>query len=205
MQRPGRLAGYLLLALTAGSLLGGCATPSRMGEPVASPVERRAAIESVTTWEARGRIALKTPDTSGQGNFAWSQTGDRTVLRVAGPFGAGAYEIRWDPEHLTVLSKDGEVAADYTGPDAAQRFLAEHLGWTLPVANARYWLLGLSGPGAPAVETVDAGGLLAALAQDGWDVTYGEYRPQGSISLPRKLAMSGAGSRIRLVIDDWQF
>lgn len=204
MQCSWRLARYLLPALLSAGLMGGCTAPSRIGDvPAADPAARRAAIGSVSTWEARGRIALKTPGTSGQGNFAWLQDGDRTVLRVAGPFGAGAYEIRWEPERLTVLSGRGEVAADYTGPDAARRFLEEQLGWSLPVANARYWLLGLAGPDNSAAETLDASGLLAALVQDGWDVRYGEYRPQGEVVLPRRLDLSSSAGRIRLVIDHW--
>lgn len=203
MHGTGRLAGHLLLVLLTGSLLAGCAAPSRVGVPAASATERRAAIESVSAWEARGRIALKMPGDSGQGNFTWVQDGDLTVLRVAGPFGAGAYEIRWDPARLTVLTNRGEVAADYTGPGAAERFLQEQLGWSLPVANARYWLLGLAGPGTPGVETVAEDGLLAALAQDGWDVSYGEYRPQGRVALPHKLVLSSSAGRIRLVIDHW--
>ena len=206
MRRAGRLARYLLPALVTVGLLGGCAAPSRIGEtPAIDPAGRRAAIASVSTWEARGRIALKTPGTSGQGNFAWLQSGDSTVLRVAGPFGAGAYEIHWEPTRLTVLSGRGEVAADYTGPDAARRFLEEQLGWSLPVANARFWLLGLAGPDTAAVETLDGSGLLAALVQDGWDVSYVEYQPQGAVPLPRKLVLSSTAGRIRLVIDHWDF
>lgn len=205
MLRPVRLATCLLLAVMTGGVLPGCATRERISEPATNPVARRAAIEAVTTWEARGRIALKTPGTSGQGSFSWTQTGDRTVLRVAGPFGADAREIRWDPARLTVLSAKGEVAADYAGPDAAERFLEAQLGWSLPVANARHWLLGLAGPDSPAVETVDGGGLLADLAQDGWQVRYDEYRPQGRIALPRKLVLQSAAGRIRLIIDQWQF
>ena len=156
-------------------------------------------------WEARGRIALKTTGTSGQGSFSWTQTGDQTVLRVAGPFGADAHEIRWGPNRLTVLSGKGEVTADYAGPDAAERFLTEQLGWSLPMGNARHWLLGLAGPGSPAVETLDGRGLLAGLAQDGWEVQYDEYRLQGGIALPRKLVLQSSAGRIRLVIDQWQF
>jgi len=197
---PGTLLGVLLCAL-----LSGCAAPTRVaGGPALDPAARRALILSAGTWEARGRIALKTPGASGQGNFAWLQAGERTVLRVAGPFGAGAYEIRWEPARVTVFSGKDEMAADYTGPDAARRFLEEHLGWSLPVTNARYWLLGLAGPDSTAVETRDERELLAALAQDGWDVSYGEYQPEGAVELPRKLVLSGPAGRIRLVIDQWE-
>lgn len=193
-------------ALVAGSLLAGCAAPGRRGDlPVVDAATRRATLESVTEWEARGRLALKSPGTSGQGNFTWTQTGDTTVLRVNGPFGAGAYEIRSEPARLTVTSGRGEVAASYTGADAARRFLEEQLGWSLPVANARYWILGLPGPGTATVESVDASGLLAVLVQDGWEVGYDEYRPEGMLPLPHKLVLTSTAGRIRLVIDRWKF
>ncbi|MSR08392.1 MAG: outer membrane lipoprotein LolB [Gammaproteobacteria bacterium] len=195
---------HLLVALACG-LLAGCATTPRPGEPRLSPAGRRAAIEAVDTWEARGRIALKTAGASGQGSFTWLQTGDRTVLRVAGPFGAEAREIRWDPDRLTVLSGQGEVAVDYAGPDAAERFLEEQLGWSLPMADARRWLVGLAGLASPASETLDSTGLLASLTQDGWVVSFDEYRTEGRIALPRKLVLQSAVGRIRLVIDQWRF
>ena len=214
MLRTGRLASCSLAAVAA-ALLAGCAGPSRLAEPPVSPAARRAAIEAVTNWEARGRLALKThPDngeatngqaTNGQGSFVWTQTGDLTVLRVAGPFGAGACEIRWEPAGLRVLSGRGDVRADYTGPGAAERFLKEQLGWSLPVANARHWLLGLAGPDSEAVETVSGDGLLLALTQDGWRVRYDEYRAQGSTALPRKLVLDSDAGRLRLVVDQWQF
>ncbi|MEO8224896.1 MAG: lipoprotein insertase outer membrane protein LolB [Gammaproteobacteria bacterium] len=198
----------LLLAILATTMLGGCATRERAAAPELSPEARRASLQSLATWEARGRIALDMPAASGQGSFAWSQSGDQTVLRVAGPFGAGGYEIHWDPERLRVLSNRGDVAVDYAGPGSAERFLTEQLGWSLPVANARYWLLGLAGPDSPAVEAVEAGDgaeRLAGLTQDGWQVRYGEYRRQRGLDLPRKLVLESAAGRIRLVIDQWQF
>jgi outer membrane lipoprotein LolB len=190
MPRLDGLRSFLPLVFLGASLLAGCATRGTISESALSPAVRRATLASLANWEARGRIALKTPGTSGQGSFTWTQ--------------AGAYEIRWDPARLTVLSKRGEVAADYTGPGAAERFLEEQMGWTLPVANTRHWLLGLAGPDSPAVETVDAGGLLAGLTQDGWQVRYGEYRAQGGIAMPYKLVLESAAGRIRLVIDAWQ-
>lgn len=201
-----RLHGHssFLPVLLGALVLAGCATRGSVSAPEIEPAIRRATLEAIDQWEARGRIALKTPDNSGQGNFAWTQTGERAVLRLSGPFGTGAYEIRWEPARLTVLSKDGEVAADYAGPDAAERFLREQLGWSLPVASTRHWLLGLKGPGSPAIEATDASGLLVGLTQDGWQVRYDEYRPQNGIAMPRKLEFESAAGRIRLVIDAWQ-
>lgn len=219
MLRTGRVWSCSLAVVTA-AVLAGCAAPSRLAAPPQSPAARRAAIKAVLSWEARGRLALKTQTaggqtsggrassgqaSSGQGSFVWTQTGDLTVLRVAGPFGAGAYEIRWDPAGLRVLSGRGEVRAEYTGPGAAEGFLMEQLGWSLPVANARHWLLGLAGPDSGAVETLDGDGLLRTLQQDGWHVHYDEYRAQGTLALPRKLMLESDSGRIRLVVDQWQF
>ncbi len=212
MLRTGCLAACRLAVVVTAALLTSCAAPVRRAEPPESPAARRAAIEAVLSWEARGRLALKMHVPSaqggqggGQGSFVWTQAGDLTVLRVAGPFGAGAYEIRWEPSGIRVLSGRGEVAAEYTGPAAAERFLEEQLGWSLPVANARHWLLGLAGPDSRAVETLDADGLLMALEQDGWRVHYNEYRQQGRTALPSKLVLESDSGRIRLVVDKWQF
>jgi outer membrane lipoprotein LolB len=195
----GRVARFLLLAL----LLAGCAPGVRLGAPV-DPAARRAILAADSAWEARGRIALKAPGASGQGSFTWVQDGEASVLRVSGPFGAGGYEVHWTPDRLTVVSARGEVAADYQGPDAARRFLEQQLGWSLPAGNARWWLLGLPGPASPATETAGPDGLPVALVQDGWTVRYDEYRPAGTLALPRKLVLEGDAGRIRLVIDDWR-
>lgn len=204
--RAGLLAA---IAATVATLLAGCASqPVRThADQIAgeqSPAERRGALEALAGWTARGRIALKTPDTGGQGSFIWTQAGDDAVIRVSGPFGAGAYEIRWSPARLTVVSVRGEVAADLAGPDAAEQFLKAQLGWALPVDSARRWLLGLPGPGSPAVTTTDQNGLLLTLEQGGWQMRYADYRREGGISLPRRLVLEHAGSRVRFVIDAWQ-
>lgn len=191
-------------------LLAGCATQPRVAAISVDPAARRALLEAQPKWEARGRIAVKAPNASGQGSFTWQQDGDSSVIRVSGPFGAGGYEIHWDPARLIVTTSRGAVAADYTGPEAAQRFLDGQLGWSLPVADARRWLLGLSGSGSTGMETVGADGLLAGLVQGDWRVDFSDYLPSTippatTVYLPRKLTAESPDARIRLVIDDWRF
>jgi len=93
----------------------------------------------------------------------WRQSGDTSLIRVSGPFGAGAYEIRWDPASLTVTSRNGEYTRDFTGADAAEQFLTEQLGWSFPAISTRYWLLGLPDPAFQSHATRDADGALLSL------------------------------------------
>ena len=62
-------------------------------------------------------------------------------------------------------------------------------------------------PGGETVETLDADGRLASLEQQGWRVSYEEYRsqatPQGSLRLPRRLTAKREALQLRVVIDRW--
>jgi outer membrane lipoprotein LolB len=104
-----------------------------------------------------------------------------------------------------VTTQDGEVALDELGPDAAERFLARELGWSVPVRSARYWVRGLADPAANAAPLLDELGRLAQLTQSGWQIRYEEYALKDSLWLPRRLVMEGGPARVRLVIDTWQF
>ncbi len=192
----------LLLFAGAVSLLGGCT----LRRPEVAPVDwaqRSERLLALENWQARGRIAVKSPNGGGQGDLAWEQHGAAARIRVSGPFGAGAYEIRWDPYKLVVSSRNGEFSRDYTGPDATEQFLTEQLGWSFPATSTRYWLLGLPDPAFAAQPTFAADGRLAALEQNGWSVTYESYTEQAGTPMPAKITLQNARARVRLAIDRW--
>lgn len=189
------------LVLASCSLRG----PERPVEPTANWAERRAQLQSLPRWDLRGRIAVKADQGGGQGDIEWQQQGDATHIRVSGPFGAGAYEIRWDPASLSINSRNGEFSRSWPGQDAAQQFLTEQLGWAFPAVSTRYWLLGLPDPGFPAQETFAPDGRLAALDQNGWTVTYERYVQVASLAMPAKIVLVNPRARLRLVIDRWNF
>ncbi len=202
---PGRWWHARLLALIAALALDACSL--RGPAPVAAVdwAAQRGQLLSLERWDLRGRIAVKGVQGGGQGDIEWQQQGDATHIRVSGPFGAGAYEIRWDSRSLSVNSRNGEFSRNWAGPDAAQQFLAEQLGWAFPAANTRYWLLGVPDPGFPARETFSAEGRLAALDQNGWTVTYERYVEVRSFAMPAKIVLENPRARLRLVIDRWSF
>ena len=185
--------------------LGSCTL--RRPEPAAGVdwSERRARMLALTHWRAQGRIAVKGQTGGGQGDLQWEQDGAATRIRVSGPFGAGAYEIRWDPSVLSIRSPNGEFSRAYSGPDAAEQFLGEQLGWSFPATSVRYWILGVPDPGFPAAEHFSPDGPLLGLDQNGWSVTYERFASQSGLVAPAKMTLQNARARVRLVVDRWNF
>ncbi|MCL4780470.1 MAG: lipoprotein insertase outer membrane protein LolB [Gammaproteobacteria bacterium] len=198
-RRPG-----LRLLLCLLPLLAGCATQrAALPGPGESALARQERLLGLGQWEARGRVAIRSADTGGQGSLQWLQTGPAARISLSGPFGAGACEINWMPGQVTVTSRGTETALEYVGPDAVERFLAEQVGWALPVTSIRYWLLGLADPAVPAAVQSDAQGRLLELQQAGWLVRYEDHVQLAATWLPRKLVIERGPLRVRLVIDTW--
>lgn len=200
MRRRAQGAAIALAAL----LLTACAARQSMEQPPPLGWDaRRALLLDIPAWNARGRIALRSDRGGGQGNFRWQQRDVTSRLMVSGPFGAGAYEVILDPDSVVVSSKDGEQQAAYEGPDAAERFVSEQVGWSFPAGSARYWLMGLPDPAGPAEEIFDESGELVGLRQGGWLVEIRDYRVLDRVRMPRRLVMTRDDARVRLVVDEW--
>jgi outer membrane lipoprotein LolB len=191
------------LLLAAAVLAGGCATGRPVGGAVTDWSARRERLLALEDWQARGRIAVKSDAGGGQGDLDWQQRGPAAQIRVSGPFGAGAYEIRWEPMLLSVSSRDGEFSRAWTGPKAAEQFLAEQLGWAFPAASVRYWLLGLPDPAYPAAESFAPDGRPASIVQNDWSVTYERFAPAGGLAMPARLTLQSPAARLRLAVDRW--
>src|SRR5512144_217817 len=129
-----------LAGATALLLLAGCAmrpvtpaTSARLPDPA-----------QLTEWSARGRLAVAANGEGGSGTFTWEQAGPQTQLRLRGPLGAGGLDIATDGATLRVQDAAGHAVDG----DAARAALERQLGVALPLAELRYWLLGVPAPGA---------------------------------------------------------
>lgn len=173
--------------------------------PSADWQERQDRLFGLSSWQFRGRIAVRYESRGGQGNLRWRQNGAQSTIQFSGPLGAGAYQIVWEPGSVTVINRDGEQQLSYSGPDAAEQFLCDQLGWSFPASSTRYWLLGTLDPRYQGRELFDANGRLTGLEQNGWTVSYQRFVGKGDLLLPGKLGMEKANARLRLVIDRWDF
>jgi outer membrane lipoprotein LolB len=186
----------LIGVLAAAALAAGCVTA-----PTAGPAGARAPDpEQFTQWTARGRIALAAPGEGGSGSFVWQQRSERTELTLRGPLGAGGLQLTLDGTSLELADPAGRRLDG----DAARAELERRLGVPLPLAELRYWLLGLPAPAGVAAGPVQpATGSVPGFVQAGWVVSYDALGAQGDWTLPARLTAVSGGTRVRVVIDDW--
>jgi len=162
--------------------------------------QRRMRLESLASWEMRGRLAVDTPERGGfQGRFEWRQQDDRLRLLVRGPLGGGVLQVVGTPEELEVTAR-GET---WTLGDPEGE-LSAMLGWWLPVASLRDWLLGL--PDRDYRVRVEPGpeGVLESLEQRLWRLDYVTYQLRDGLLIPRRIDMSHGALRVRLTVDSWR-
>ena len=196
--RTGRLA-----AVSCGILLAaGCAAPRGAQLPELAGWEaRRAHLTRLDEWEFRGRVAVRAGDDGFNGSLTWWQHGDLFVASVSGPFGAGAVRIDGDDEYVRIVDYEGEVVE----MEDAEYELYRRYGWTIPIASLRFWALGVPDPAAPADTAIGEGGLLRRLEQRDWVLTIDDYGPGGGQPMPRRITATHPETRVRLVIDRWEF
>lgn len=198
-----RLARALLLLPCVLLVMAGCAvrppaTTTGLDAPAA-----RALLESLQQFTFEGRAAATRGSAGSQASLSWEQQGDESQLRLSGPLGMGATRVNVRREGLSITTSRGEQLDG----DAALAALDEQTGFTLSFSALRFWVLGLAAPDSEARQTLDESGRLLALAQQGWNVTFDEYRlqssPRGQVSVPRRLTAQREDLRLRLVIDRW--
>ena len=195
------LRGLVLLLVVA---LSACSSLREASAPVDdSMVQRIAQLSLLDDWSMQGRIAVKQPEGSGQGKILWEQAGETVDIGLAGPLGAGAINIHWVPDELTMVGADLDVQHRYTGGDAAEQFLAEQLGWQFPAASIRYWLLGIPNPGYQFEQEFGEAGELLSISQLGWRVQYQRFARVDAHLLPSKLQIQNTEVRLRLIVDSW--
>ena len=70
-------------------VLSACTTLKTVDSP--GREQLRTNLLAANEWEFRGRIAVRSDDGDGDGqaNLRWRQLGERSHIRISGPFGAG--------------------------------------------------------------------------------------------------------------------
>lgn len=197
----------ILLALSACSSLPERAdlqTPSTQGAVDADSsrlerwIARQYTMQQLKQWRAEGRAAILAQNGGGQISFDWRHSGQDQVLSIKTPLGQNALQLTINQGGVTLIDHEGQVLQG----DDAESMLQQTLGWSLPLASMRAWLLGLPASAEDSY-TLDAQGRPLTLESRGWSIDYKRYGEVGNYSLPNKLELRHSQLTLRLVVDQW--
>ncbi len=190
-----------LSAVILAALLAGCATIVHPGGAAdqAAWQARRQRLAGVDQWHLQGRIGVATPHKGGSASLDWREQGDIMTLLLSGPFGLGAVRLQGTAQAMQVRDSKGHSWTTYD----PERALESSLGWPLPIASLRYWVLGLPAPGVDFKVDVGARGLPSRLAQQGWSVRYNAFKRSAGLFLPQNLQVTRGATRIKVIVSDW--
>lgn len=200
-----------LTFLVIGTLVAGCAAP--VVRPPDSDLERawlthEAGLKTLTEWDMRGRLALRSANDGGQAGLRWVRRADDFQIDLSGPLGGGL--LRLTRDNGGVRLTDGK-RHEYRA-DSAEALLYNTTGWHIPLDDMHYWIRGLPVPSVPRERQLDADGRLSVLRQSGWEIRYLAYARYGRYALPSRVTLTSrqpdadavAGPvEARVVIERW--
>ncbi len=175
------------------SLLVVACSPEQVKETELYSKGSKDSLYHLNQWAFDGRLALKTKIDSWQANISWKHSVNEDSIKLSGPLGQGATFIRLDGNKVAIERGDGKVLAS----DRPEEFINQQLGLFVPVRALRYWVAGVPDPSNRYIEM--AGGF----KQAEWMVEYDQMQEAGNYSMPRKVTVTNAQLKLKLVIDQW--
>ncbi|WP_322088945.1 lipoprotein insertase outer membrane protein LolB [Burkholderia sp. BCC1999] len=190
-----------LAAAGAALALAGCASTP----PSASAPTTGAVLQTAATHAYHGRFAVQYDDRLGKqqhvyGNFDWQEHGDDVSLELRSPLGQTLAIVKSTPQaaSLELPNRPTQYA-----PDVGD-LMQKTLGFELPLAGLRYWLLPTAAPATQAETVRDPadGTRVKQIRQDGWTIDYLAYADAPATGVKRvNLVRATPPLDIKLVLD----
>ncbi|MBB5209100.1 outer membrane lipoprotein LolB [Chiayiivirga flava] len=184
-------------------LLTACGTAPRReaggadGNALARQAAREATLVADDAWSFSGRIAVSNAQDGGSGRIDWVQTGDTYRIELRAPVTRRSWRLSGEHGWARLEGLDG---GPFEG-DSAEALLADHAGWTIPLADLAAWVRGARAAGASDVEFAPDG-RLSRLRQAGWVIDYRAWSDDAPL-LPTKVFAQRGDERVRLLVDRW--
>jgi outer membrane lipoprotein LolB len=173
--------------------------------------EQRARLETFDRYTLAGRVAVAANGQGFTASLRYEQRSDGSNLALDGPLGIGGLRVSLEGEDLRIETSRGEKLDGVAARDELER----RLGFPLPLAELRWWLLAIPAPGGDATMRTDiASNEITRFVQRGWSVTIDKRMPALGFALPQRLTVerteaesagtAGEGARMKLVVERWQ-
>ncbi len=199
-----RLAGLrgsgLIPLLLLATLMPGCALFREEAVLAPASAEARQSLYALTNWRMEGRIGAQTAEDSWHANLFWEHDSTQDRLRVSGPLSQGMISIVLQKD-LIYINEGHGVTQLSNDPDA---MLRERLGFAVPLASLRYWILGVPDPNMESAVIPAEGNSPGGFQQSGWVVRMDNYMNAGNHAMPRKMRVQGSGVKLKIIADNWE-
>lgn len=182
-----------------GHLLSACASlPS--ARSIAISDRDRSILQELKAWVLQGRLGIRTEHDAWQASLDWQHLAGEDRLNFSGPFGQGALTISVKPTSVRITDGDGNSEIS----DDPEQALIRRFGFNIPISALSFWVLGLAEPGVEASQEYDDEGKLKRIVYQGWDVQFLKYMIAADLVIPKKIHISHAAVKLKLIVDYWQ-
>ena len=153
------------------------------------------------TWSMVGSLVVRAKGDSSRVTLRWRQTHAAYNVRITALLGVGLFELEGSEAGVEARFADGRRVRAKS-PEA---LLEGEVGWSVPLAGLRYWMVGAPSPGSTdAMMVLDSEGRLARLEQSGWTVLYEKYRTLDGLALPERIRFSNGSVEGTVVVRRWK-
>jgi outer membrane lipoprotein LolB len=190
----------LIFVLPLLATLFGCASVRQGSVRPEAETATRQALYALESWRMEGRLGVQTSSDAWQASLFWEHEPAQDRLRVSGPLSQGMVSIVVQKD-LILINEGNGVTHTSRDPDA---LLRERLGFVVPLASLRYWILGVPDPAQSAVPLPAVSGASSGFEQAGWLVRVERSRDLENRKLPQKLQVQGHGVKLKIVSDIWE-
>lgn len=188
----------LLVALLCAVVLAACAPVPR--KPLeAGLAESQRKLLDLPYWRFEGRVAVQTRAEGLNASLFWEHDGRQDRVRLSGPFSQGAVSIVLQDDLIYINEGNGVVRTS-RDPD---ELLRQRLGFTVPLANLRYWVLGLPAPRGEPANMAVSGAADRSFDQQGYALAFERFIRVREFDLPQKMSAQGAELKLKLIVDEW--
>lgn len=189
------------LALSLIGLLSTACAPSWVKPPELQAGTEQNRLLALTYWRLEGRVAIQAHGEGVNANLYWEHDGRQDRVRLSGPFSQGAVSVVLQDDLIYLNEGNGNIRSSRD----PEELLQDRLGFSVPLRELRYWVLGLPSPrGAPAyVSVAGAAGEVRSFSQQGYSLTYERFARVKEFDLPQKLSAQGGELKLKLIVDEW--
>ena len=184
-------------------LLAGCRTaPAPVPGPGANAPwpEQQAALAKFDSYSLNGRVAVAASGEGFSGTLRYQQQPNSSELALDGPLGLGGMRVALEGDEFRMSTSSGEQLAGAV----ARAELEQRLGFALPIAELRWWMLGIPAPGEASVDADAGSGEIRGFLQNGWKISIDARAAALGFALPQRLTVTREGARLKLLVDRWQ-